>query len=47
MRPVHVAGLTWEQGGSRIWFVREGGVITQLRLDQGGGHYVLERVEDD
>jgi len=43
MRPKHVDGLTWEQGGTRIWFVREDGRITQLRVDQGGGHYVLKR----
>ncbi len=43
MRPKHVDGLIWQQGGTRLWFVREGGRITQLRVDQGGGHYVLKR----
>lgn len=43
MRPKHIEGLTWQQGGTRIWFVREGGAINELRVDQGGGHYVLKR----
>jgi CubicO group peptidase (beta-lactamase class C family) len=43
MRPKHVDGLTWEQGGTRLWFVRGGGAIVELRVDQGGGHYVLKR----
>ncbi|HSM61758.1 MAG TPA: serine hydrolase domain-containing protein [Longimicrobiales bacterium] len=43
MRPTHVEGLAWEQGGTRLRFVREGGRITQLRYDHGGGHYVLRR----
>jgi len=43
MRPVHVGGLTWESGITRLWFVRERGRITELRVDQGSGHYVLRR----
>jgi CubicO group peptidase (beta-lactamase class C family) len=43
MRPKHLDGLTWEQGGTRLWFVRGGGAIVELRVDQGGGHYVLKR----
>ncbi len=45
MRPIHVGGLTWESGATRLWFIREGGRVTQLRLDQGGGHYVLRRTD--
>jgi hypothetical protein len=43
LRPVHLEGLTWGQGNTRLWFVREGGEITQLRLDQGSGHFVLKK----
>jgi len=42
-RPVHLEGLTWGMGQTRSSFVREGGVITALILDQGSGLYVLKR----
>jgi CubicO group peptidase (beta-lactamase class C family) len=42
-RPVHVGDGRWAEGRTRIWFVREGGGVTQLRMDQGSGHYVLRR----
>ncbi len=45
MRPVHVDGMMWEMGGTRLWFEREGGRIYVLRMDTGGGHYVLRRGE--
>jgi len=45
LRPVHLEGLTWGLGNVRIWFVREDGKITQLRLDQGSGHFVLKKEE--
>ncbi len=43
MGPVHVGGMTWEMGATRFWFEREGGQIAVLRMDTGGGHYVLRR----
>jgi hypothetical protein len=43
LRPVHLEGLPWGQENTRLWFVREDGQITQLRMDQGSGHFVLER----
>lgn len=43
LRPVHLEGLTWGQGNARLWFVRDNGEITQLRLDQGSGHFVLNK----
>ncbi|MEJ2203039.1 MAG: serine hydrolase [Gemmatimonadota bacterium] len=45
MRPIHVGGLTWETGMTRLWFVREEGRIAQLRMDHGAGHYVLRRMD--
>jgi CubicO group peptidase (beta-lactamase class C family) len=44
MRPAYVGGLMWENGRTRLWFIREDGRITQLRVDHGGGHYVLRRI---
>jgi CubicO group peptidase (beta-lactamase class C family) len=46
MRPVHLEDLTWGMGATRLWFVREEGRVTELRLDQGSGHYVLKRIEN-
>ena len=46
MRPVHLEGLTWGMGNVRVWFLRREGRIAELRLDQGSGHYVLERAKD-
>lgn len=43
MHPVHVDSVTWEMGGTRFMFEREGGDIAVLRMDTGGGHYVLRR----
>jgi len=43
MRPVHLEGLTWGLGSTRFWFVEEGGRISELRMDQGSGLYVLKR----
>jgi len=43
MTPIHRGGLRWQSGATIIQFVREGGSITALRFDTGGGHYVLER----
>jgi CubicO group peptidase (beta-lactamase class C family) len=45
MRPVHVGDTTWQSGGTRLWFEGEGGEVVVLRMDQGGGHYVLRRDE--
>ncbi|HKJ03211.1 MAG TPA: hypothetical protein VJ997_12170, partial [Longimicrobiales bacterium] len=44
--PMYVDGLKWRQGNS-FWFFETGadGRATTLHLDQGGGHYVLKRVE--
>ena len=46
LTPMYVDGLRWRQGNS-FWFFRAGpdGRATRLHLDQGGGHYVLQRVE--
>jgi CubicO group peptidase (beta-lactamase class C family) len=43
MRPLHLEGLTWGEGSVRAWFVKEAGKVTELRLDQGSGLYVLRR----
>jgi D-alanyl-D-alanine carboxypeptidase len=43
MRPVHLEGLTWGEGGVRAWFVKEAGSVTELRLDQISGIYLLKR----
>ena len=43
MRPGYRGELTWSQGGIKLMFVRDSGAITALRVDQGGGHYVLIR----
>ena len=46
IRPVHLEGLKWGQGNTLLWFVRAGGgEISELRMDQGSGHYVLKRIE--
>jgi CubicO group peptidase (beta-lactamase class C family) len=45
MRPIHLEGLTWGQGGIRAWFVKEAGSVTELRLDQTSGIYILKREE--
>ena len=45
MRPVHLEDLTWGMGTTRVWFLRNEGRVTELRLDQGSGHYVLKRDE--
>lgn len=42
----HVFGLTWRDGVDEYRFVRAGERIIRLRLDVGGGHYVLRRVEE-
>ena len=38
-----IVKLSGNQGALKLTFVRESGVITALRVDQGGGHYVLAR----
>jgi hypothetical protein len=45
-RPMYVDGLHWRRGNA-LWFfdVDRDGRATTLHLDQGGGHYVLRRVE--
>jgi len=45
IRPVHLEGLTWGAGNTRLWFLREKGAVVGLRMDQGSGHYVLRRVK--
>jgi hypothetical protein len=45
MRPPHLEGLTWGEGSTRAFFVRRGGRVVELHLDQISGHYVLRRVE--
>jgi len=45
MRPGYRGDLTWTQGGLKLMFVRDSGAITALRVDQGGGHYVLMRTD--
>lgn len=42
----HVFGLKWRHGTDEYRFVRAGERIIRLRLDVGGGHYVLRRVEE-
>jgi CubicO group peptidase (beta-lactamase class C family) len=43
MRPVHIGDGTWALGSTRLFFVRRNGEVAELRMDQGGGHYVLVR----
>lgn len=43
MTPLHVGDGVWENGGTRLWFEREGGSVAVLRMSQGAGHYVLRR----
>jgi len=43
IRPVHLENLTWGSGNTRLWFVRREGRITELRMDQVAGHYILKR----
>ncbi len=45
LRPAHLEGLKWGQGNTLLWFVRADGEISELRMDQGSGHYVLKRIE--
>jgi len=42
-RPVYVGGDRFERGTALAIFQREGARVTRLRLDTGGGHYVLSR----
>ncbi len=42
--PVYVGDMTWEEGRTQFRIIREGGRVTQLRVDQISGHYVLGRV---
>lgn len=42
--PSYRGGLRWDDGNVRYVFVRDGDGIGELRMDHGGGHYVLERV---
>ena len=44
MRPVYRGGLRWDLGGQRFIFVPDGAGAHELRVDSGGGHYVLKRV---
>ncbi len=44
LRPVHLDGLRWAQGNTLLWFIRTEGKISELRMDQGSGHYVLRRM---
>jgi hypothetical protein len=41
--PRWVGGLRWEVGGTQATFVRRAGRVEELRMDFGGGHYVLRR----
>ena len=43
-RGIHVGDGVWANGGSRIWFVVADARARELRMQQGGGHYVLRRV---
>jgi CubicO group peptidase (beta-lactamase class C family) len=44
--PMYVDGLRWRQGNTFFLFeTGPDGRATLLRVDQGGGHYVLRRVE--
>ena len=43
-RPLHIGNGVWLNGGSRLWFVTPADRATELRLEQGAGHYVLRRV---
>lgn len=44
-RPSHRGDLRWDAGGTRFIFMRSGDGIDELRVDAGGAHYVLRRVE--
>jgi CubicO group peptidase (beta-lactamase class C family) len=41
--PVHIGDMTWEDGRTQFRFIRKDGRVTQLRVDQISGHYVLLR----
>lgn len=41
--PRWAGGLRWEVGGLQATFVRRDGRVDELRMDNGGGHYVLRR----
>jgi hypothetical protein len=43
-RPVHIGNGVWAGNVGRVWFVMAGGKAIELRVAQGGGHYVLRRV---
>lgn len=43
--PSYRGELRWDDGNVRYVFVRDGDRIAELRMDTGGGHYVLERME--
>ena len=45
-RPIHVGDGVWEDGGTRRWFERAGDRVLELRVDHGGGHYVLRRLPE-
>jgi hypothetical protein len=45
MRATHLEGLTWGQSAVRARFVKEAGRVTELRLDQVSGIYILKREE--
>lgn len=40
----HLTGRTWRRGSLRYRFVQVGETVTELRVDGGGGHYVLRKV---
>ena len=46
VKPMYVDGLRW-RAGNTFWMFEAGpdGRATALRMDHGGGHYVLERAE--
>jgi hypothetical protein len=46
IRPLYLGDLTWGLGNTRMRFIKEGNRISELRLDQGSGHYVLARKEE-
>jgi hypothetical protein len=39
----YAGGLRWEVGGLQATFVRRADRVDELRMDYGGGHYVLRR----
>jgi CubicO group peptidase (beta-lactamase class C family) len=43
-RPVHIGNGVWVDAGRRLWFVMAEGKAVELRIAQGGGHYVLRRI---